>query len=163
MSKAASIASTDRIGRLGVMYFRSVLAQAAVVHGEMSGGEDHLAVDTTVTFPVGTVTVQVKTGTKKVAKDGTIPVSTTQKWRDKWATSMTPVYLVYVRLEKDEIADWIEHEPEHTIVHARAHWIRVNQLSDPIARVPVSNRLTADTFDIWVEHFEAAFGKAAIA
>lgn len=163
MGVSGSIADGDRIGRLGVMYFRSLLAQAAVINGEISGGEDHLAVDLTVTFPVGSVTVQVKTGTKKVNKHGVIAVSTTKKWRDKWAVAKTPVYLVYVRLEKGQAADWIEHGDMHTLVHARAHWLRVDGLSDPTAKVPVANRLTSETFDEWVDDFEAAFGQAASA
>lgn len=163
MGQAGSIADGDRIGRLGVMYLRSLLAQAAVINSEITGGEDHLAVDLTVTFPVGSVTVQVKTGTKKVNKHGMISVPTTKKWRDKWAAAKTPVYLVYVRLEKNEAADWIEHGDIHTLVHARAHWLRVNGLSDATARVPVTNRLTSETFDDWVDDLEAAFGQAVSA
>lgn len=163
MGVAGAIATEDQIGRWGVMYFRSILAQAAVIHGEIQGGEDHLAVDMTLTFPVGSVTVQVKTGTKKVTKKGTISVSTTKKWREKWAEAKTPVYLVYIRLEKNLPRDWIEHAEIHTTLHARAHWVRVNGLSEPTAKVPVMNRLTVETFDEWVDDFNAAFGKAVSA
>ncbi len=145
------------------MYVRSLLAQAGVANNEIPGGEDHLAVDLTLTFPVGTVTVQVKTGTKKPNKDGSISVPTTKAWRDKWQQTKTPVYLVYVRLEKEPPADWIDHASLHTTVHARAHWVQVNNLSVASAKVTESNRLTAATFDSWVDDFNAAFGKAATA
>lgn len=163
MSSAKAVAETDHIGRLGVMYVRSILAQAGVVHGEVHGGEDHLAVDLTVTFRVGTVTVQVKTGTKKPNKDGSISVPTTKAWREKWQQTKTPVYLIYVRLEKEPPADWIQHAALHTTLHARAQWVQVNNLSVATAKVPESNRLTAATFDGWVDDFNAAFGKAATA
>jgi hypothetical protein len=163
MSSAKAVAASDHIGRLGVMYVRSILAQAGVVHGEVSGGEDHLAVDLTLTFPVGTVTVQVKTGTKKPNKNGSISVSTSKAWREKWQKAKTPVYLIYVRLEREPPADWIEHADLHTTIHARAHWARVNELSAASAKVPESNRLTSATFDGWVDDFNAAFGKAASA
>lgn len=163
MSGARAVGESDNIGRFGVMYVRSLLAQAGVVHNEVPGGEDHLAVDLVLLFPVGSVTMQVKTGTKRPNKDGSIAVSTTQDWRDKWREARTPVYLVYVRLERKPPARWIEHAELRTTVHARAHWLRVNGLSVASARVPVSNRLTATTVESWVEEFEQAFGKAATA
>lgn len=163
MSSAKAVAEADNIGRFGVMYVRSILAQAGVVHSEVAGGEDHLAVDLALLFPVGPVTVQVKTGTKRPNKDGSISVPTTGEWRDKWRQAKTPVYLIYVRLEKRPPAHWIEHAELRTTVHARAQWVRVNSLSVASVKVPVSNRLTATTLDGWVDDFERAFGKAATA
>ena len=161
MSSAKSVAPSDRIGRLGVMYVRSILAQAGVAHSEVSGGEDHLAVDLTLTLPVGAVTVQVKAGTKNPNKDGMISVPTKLAWRDKWRATKSPVYLIYVRLEKELPFDWVEHADLHTTIHAHARWIKVNELSAPSAKMPASNRLTAQTFDEWVEDVNAAFGRAA--
>lgn len=161
MGNAGSVAPEDRIGRWGVMYVRSLLAQAAVPHNEVPGGEDHLAVDLALIFPEGPVTVQVKTGTKSPNKDGSITVSVTDKWKAKWANALIPVYLVYVRLEKAPPGDWAEHSAAHTTLHARAHWARVNAVSAASVRVEASNRLTADTFGQWVDEFVAQFGKAA--
>lgn len=163
VGSARAIAKSDQIGRLGVMYVRSLLTQAGVVHNEIPGGEDHLAIDLTLTFPVGSVSVQVKTGTKSPNKDGSISVPTRQDWRDKWHAAKTPVYLVYVRLEKEPPADWIEHADLSTLIHARALWTRVNDLSVANAKVPESNRLTAATFGGWVEDFTTSWGKAATA
>lgn len=163
MAGAKAVAKSDQIGRLGVMYVRSLLAQAGVVHNEVPGGEDHLAVDLTLTFPVGSVSVQVKTGTKKPNKDGSISVPTTKSWREKWQEAKTPVYLVYVRLEKEPPTDWLEHADLHTIVHARALWTQVNELSAANAKVPGTNRLTAATFESWVDDFNTSWGKAASA
>jgi hypothetical protein len=145
------------------MYVRSILAQAGVIHAEVPGGEDHLAVDIAVIFPVGTVTVQVKTGaSKEPNSDGSFSVSTTEKWRDKWANAKTPVFLVYVHLEEDQPPDWVDHADAHTVIHAHAHWLKVNNLSDASAKLPLDNRLTATTFDEWAEEFDA-FGEAASA
>jgi hypothetical protein len=77
---AQSIQGSDQTGRLGVMYFRSLLAQAGVAHGEFSPGEDYLAVDVTVEFPTGGVRVQIKTGTKRLNMDGSITVPVTDVW-----------------------------------------------------------------------------------
>ncbi|PND54435.1 hypothetical protein CRM90_27945 [Mycobacterium sp. ENV421] len=160
MVGAGSIGSEDRIGRLGVMYVRSLLAQAGVIHNEIPGGEDYLAVDIAAVFPVGTVTVQVKTGTATPNQDGSISVSTTPEWRAKWANTQTPVFLVYVRLEKTPPPDWLQHEDLSTVLHARALWLRVNNLSAPTVKLPSSNRLTASTFDKWADEF-GDFGEAA--
>jgi len=161
---AQSIDGGDQIGRLGVMYVRSLLAQAGVANAESSPGEDHLAVDLTISTPQGaTVGVQVKCGTKKPNKDGSISVPVTDKWKAKWAASCLPVFLVYVYLEKPTPVEWIEHGDTQTVVHARALWTRVNTVKGQSVRLPVKNRLTAETFDTWVEEFEQAWGKAASA
>jgi len=92
-----------------------------VINNEVPGGEDHLAVDLTLVFPVGPVTVQVKAGTAKPNNDGSITVPVEESWRQKWAQTITPVFLVYVRLEKDSPGDWVDHaEPAHTSARSRA-------------------------------------------
>jgi hypothetical protein len=159
---AGSVQSTDKTGRMGVMYVRSILAQAGVINTEVPGGEDYLAVDLAVIFPIGTVTVQVKAGTAKRNDDGSITVPVEESWREKWAQTITPVFLVYVRLEKDLPAEWVDHADLYTRLHARAHWLQVNEMSGASVRVPLANRLTVDTFDVWVDKF-TGFGKAASA
>lgn len=71
------------------------------------------------------------------------------------------MYLIYVRLEKTPPNDWIEHANLHTLLHARAHWARVNNVSGSSVRVPVQNRLDLNTFDAWVDEFnkERVWGK----
>lgn len=157
---AGSIQPTDKTGRMGVMYVRSLLAQAGVINNEVASGEDHLAVDLTLVFPVGPVTVQVKAGTTEPNNDGSITVSIAESWRRKWAQTITPVFLIYVRLEKDSPTDWVEHGDLHTLLHAHAHWLKVNELSGANVRVPLANRLTVETFGQWVSEFDR-FGKAA--
>ncbi|WP_082957225.1 DUF4365 domain-containing protein [Mycolicibacter heraklionensis] len=163
MAGAQSIEGSDQIGRLGVMYFRSLLAQAGVAHGEFQPGEDYLAVDVTVELPQGGVRVQIKTGTKAPNKNGSITVPVKDAWKLKWGKSRVPVFLVYVHLGKSAPAEWIEHQVEHTLVHARALWGKVNNVTGKSVTLPVKNRLTAETFDIWVDEFERAWGKAASA
>ncbi|MCT2221892.1 DUF4365 domain-containing protein [Dietzia cinnamea] len=165
MAEAASLPLTDQIGRFGVFYVRSLLAQAGVAHIETSGGEDHLAVDISVNFRSGACGVQVKAGTKRRNKDGSITVPVNEDWKKKWATNALPVYLVYVHLEKEPPPEWIGHEDLQTVVRAKALWAQVNNVSGKSVVLPRHNQLTADTFDLWAEVFDnrVAWGRAAIA
>lgn len=163
MSVWESIPLSDRKGRLGVTYVRTVLAQAALPNEETTGGEDHLAVDLNVQFPAAPVRVQVKCGTRKPNKSGSITVPVEPGWRDRWCAMKIPVYLVYVRLERGQPGAWLEHPSLSTTVHVRAHWVRVNGLSAASARVPVGNRLTLETFGTWNQQLEACFGEAVTA
>jgi hypothetical protein len=160
---AQSIEGSDQTGRLGVMYFRSLLAQAGVAHGEFSPGEDYLAVDVTVDFPTGCARVQIKTGTKKLNNDGSVSVPVTDKWKSKWLQAELPVFLVYVKLGTSAPAKWITHNATHTVVGARALWIQVNSVTGKSVRVPAENRLTAKTFDTWADEFKRNWGRAASA
>ncbi|OZF01335.1 DUF4365 domain-containing protein [Rhodococcus sp. 14-2686-1-2] len=148
---------------MGVMYLRSVLTQAGVAHEEFSPGEDYLAVDGNVSFTTGTVRVQVKTGTKEPNKDGSITVPLKDDWIRKWELCALPVFLVYIRLERVCGPEWLEHHDLHTVIHARAQWIRVNRVTGKSVRVPHENRLTADTFKAWAADFDgtSAWGRAA--
>jgi hypothetical protein len=150
----------DRKGRLGVNYVRSVLAQSALPNKEFDSGEDHMAVDLTVEFPAAPVRVQVKCGTRSPNQSGSISVPINSDWRDHWCASKVPVYLVYVRLECAAPRDWIDHDDDHTTVHAHAHWVRVNGVSAASVSVPLANRLSIDTFATWNDEVEACFGKA---
>lgn len=165
MAVTQSIKSADQIGRLGVMYLRSLLAQAGIAHAETSSGEDHLAVDMTLEFIAGGVRVQIKTGTKATNKDGSLTVPVTEAWKTKWSAAQVPVFLVYVRLEKSTPTEWIEHPDWHTVVHARALWARVNSVKGKSVRLPAQNRLTAETFATWAGEFDRPkeWGKAASA
>lgn len=154
------IAAQDRVGRLGVMYVRSILAQAGVGNEETTTGEDYYAVDLTVNLPSAKVSVQVKAGTKPPNRDGSFSVGTKTDWRKIWAETVMPVYLVYVHLEKRPPPDWVEHSAVCTTIHARAHWMRVNSLSAPTAKVPAANRLTVATFAEWEQDVSTMFGKA---
>lgn len=153
-----AIGPEDQIGRLGVMYVRSLLAQAALGNAETSSGEDHLSTDLNVDFRPATIRVQVKAGRKRMNADGSFSVSTTQKWRGDWAAAKIPVYLVYVHLEHAKPVKWLEHPAVSTTVHAHAHWVRVDGLSVPTVRVPGANRLTVATFAQWNRQIEAQFG-----
>jgi len=152
-----TVGSSDQIGRLGVMYVRSLLAQAALANQECSPGEDHLAVDMNVEFESASARVQVKCGRSKVRKDNTIGVSTDPTWRRKWAKNKLPVYLIYVRLTPARPPKWVDHEVSHTSIHAHAYWARINGLTTSIVSVPMKNRLTIETFAVWQDHVDRAF------
>jgi hypothetical protein len=134
-----------------------------VPHGEFSPGEDYLAVDVTVELPAGGVRVQIKTGTKKLNKDGSITVPLTDAWIAKWAEAQVPVFLVYVKLDRSAPAQWIKHNPAHTVVYAWALWTQVNSVTGQSVRAPAQNRLTAKTFEAWAEEFKRNWGRAASA
>ena len=140
-------------------YVRTVLAQAALPNEETTGGEDHLAVDLNVQFPAASVRVQVKCGTRTPNRNGSISVPVAPAWRDRWCASKTPVYLIYVRLEKGLPLDWLDHPPLETTVHARAQWVRVNGLSAASVSVPSGNRLSLGTFETWNQQVEECFGE----
>lgn len=160
MAGYESLSMSDRKGRLGVNYVCTMLAQAALPNPEFKPGEDHLAVDLNVAFPVADVRVQVKCGTRKANKSGSISVPLDAKWRARWSQSKIPVYLVYVCLERKTPGDWIDHGDDgHTVVHAHAHWVRVNGVSAASVSVPLANRLSIDTFATWNDDAEACFGK----
>lgn len=159
MSVWETIPLSDRKGRLGVTYVRTVLAQAALPNEETTSGEDHLAVDLNVQFPAAAVRVQVKCGTRNQNKSEFISVPVAPAWRDRWCATKTPVYLVYVRLEKGKPLDWLEHPTLATMVHARAYWVRMNGLSASSVSVPLSNRLSLATFETWNQQVEDCFGE----
>jgi hypothetical protein len=163
MSAWESIPLSDRKGRMGVTYVRAVLAQAALPNEETTGGEDHLAVDLNVQFPAAAVRVQVKCGTRTPNKSGSITVPLELAWRDRWCVMKTPVYLVYVRLEKPKPFDWFDHPTLATTVHARAHWVRVNGVSAASVSVPLSNRLSLASFATWNQQVEDCFGEVVSA
>lgn len=158
-----AIPPEDQIGRIGVMYVRALLVQAALGSAETSSGEDHLATDLNVDFRPATIRVQVKAGRKRRNKDGTFSVSVTEKWRQHWTDAQIPVYLVYVHLEHAKAVKWLEHTAASTTVHAHAYWFRVNGLSVATVRVPSTNRLTVDTFAAWNRDIETTFGMAVTA
>ncbi len=136
------------------------------MHGEISSGEDHLAVDITLEFVAGGARVQIKTGTKALNKDGSLTVPTKDEWKVKWSAAQVPVFLAYVHLEKVPPPQWIEHEDAYTVVHARALWARVNSVTGKSVRLPANNRLTAETFALWASEFDQpnrGWGKAASA
>lgn len=146
------------------MYFRSLLAQAGIGNNETSPGEDHLAVDVNVDLVPGTARVQIKTGTKKLNKNGSITVPVQRDWKSKWGATRTPVYLVYVHLKKVSPAEWIDHADVQTVVHATAFWSRVNGVTGSSVNLPAQNRLTVETFDRWVQDFDTtSWGRAASA
>lgn len=160
MEAYESLSMSDRKGRLGVNYVCAVVAQAALPNPEFKPGEDHLAVDLNVEFPASPVRVQVKCGTRKANRSGSISVPLNAKWRARWAQSKIPVYLVYVCLERNTPGEWIDHcDDTRTVMHAHAHWLRVNGVSGASVSVPLANRLSASTFATWNHDAEACFGE----
>lgn len=157
MSTAGYIPMADRKGRFGAAYLNAFAAQAAVALTETRSGEDYLAVDASIDFPACPVRVQVKCGKKVVGSSGGISLSTRPTWRQKWAESKIPVYLLYVQVPPAP-DDWMHCPEEHTLVRGRGYWLRVNQMDTPTVVLPTHNRLTLATFVEWRRDAEAAVG-----
>lgn len=152
------IASSDRTGRIGMLYVRGLVAQAGFRQEETSPGEDYGAVDLTVHLASAAVTVQVKTATQpRRNRDDTYSVSVSDVWCAKWAQQKVPVYLALVVLSKSDFAAGVTHGPRSTTWHAHAYWVRVNDAQPGSVRVPVQNRLHLGTFRAWDEEVEQVF------
>lgn len=152
------IAASDRTGRIGVMYVRSLIAQAGIRHEENAPGEDHGAVDLTTHLTSAPVTVQVKTSSgKRLNKDGTYSVPVNADWCAKWSHQKVPVYLVLVVLSKKDYSAMVTQGARTTTWHAHAYWAQVNDATPGTLRVPVQNRLHLDTFGIWDDQVERCF------
>lgn len=154
----ATLSDSDRTGRFGVLYMRALVAQAGWGSTETSPGEDHKGIDVALDFTEGAVHVQVKCGTKAPSKGGWYTIPVEAQWVTKWNASKTPVYLVYVPVVLDP-ARWVSHNGSSTQLTARAFWVRVDQSpSSGSVRVPIQNRLVADTLALWRNDFNNAFG-----
>jgi hypothetical protein len=158
--RAACLPLADRKGRMGVMYLRSLLAQAGLPNEETSPGEDHRAIDLRIGFRPAGAGVQVKCGQLKPNVDGSFSVPVKDTWRRKWAASTEPVYLVHVQLEVAKPMEWIDHPESATEIRAHAYWMRVNDCPTKTVRLPSENRLTLSTFDTWLSELEVLFGGA---
>jgi Domain of unknown function (DUF4365) len=157
----AQIPPADRTGRIGVLFLRELCALAGLQNTEPSQGEDHLAVDLHVQLECGPANVQVKSGNARQNKDGTISVRLHEDWIRKWSASALPVYLIYVRLSKRDFLRLADHGDRATTFHLHAYWVRVNSAQSGTLRVPLQNRFTLATFQIWNEDVRAAFGRVA--
>jgi hypothetical protein len=152
-----------------VHYVRLLSGHAGYGFNEWSPGEDVLAVDCSVEFPVIGARVQVKS-TRDHAIDGNgenISMKVTRKWLDKWQHSAAPVYFVVVVVPQLP-TDWIDHSESSTILKGTcAYWcqIDVTQFNDNANQqlhVPRAQRLTAETFGEWDLAAIQAFGGGGV-
>lgn len=153
----AYVPNTDRTGRLGVAYVRTICSQAGIGCDETTGGEDHLATDLTLQFAMSPVRVQVKSGGLKPLKDGTLSLAVSDKWARKWRDARVPTYLIYVRLGHPDHNSLLRHNIQSTTALLHGYWMRVNNISPGQLYIPVANRFTLDTLTVWARDIEAAF------
>ena len=154
LSPHQTLTLNARKGRYGVAYLRAVAGQAGCNFYETSPGEDVLAVDCLLEYPESNVRVQVKT-TKRYTIDGSnaeITYSAEDKWIQKWAASMLPVYFVVV-VVPDDSATWLNHDNGGThMVRTAAYWVRIDPAefeSSKTIRIPRAQRLDASTIAVW--------------
>lgn len=149
-----------RRARYGVSYVRNLAAQAGVSLMETSPDEDTVAVDCYLDFGDSIARVQVKCTHGAKAGGGPPGYAAQSRWVDRWTRSLNPIYFVVVQVQPDS-AHWIGHDPAQTVHHTRAFWKRLN-LSDlgSTITVPDTQRLTAETFEIWHAHVLESHGGA---
>lgn len=148
--------------RFGIAYVRAVCSQAGVGFQETSADEDVLAVDGSVEFEIAPARAQVKcTGQFRLKGGATATWPVDDSWRRHWKKSGLPVYFVLVIVDPDDQLQWLHHHDDATLHRAAAFWVRVDTLREgQNIVVPKSQRLTADTLQLWAEDLEASFDGA---
>ncbi|MEV6847228.1 DUF4365 domain-containing protein [Actinoplanes sp. NPDC051411] len=131
-------------------YFQTICSQAGFGFSETSPDEDMLAVDGQVIFPAASASVQVKCSSQFKISGRSASWPAEPGWRDKWKTSLVPVYFVLVILDNAEPSGWISHHGAGTDHAAGAFWTRVDQMA-PVRsiEIPKTQRLTAETLEQW--------------
>jgi hypothetical protein len=145
----ATLTENGRKARFGVMYMRTICAQAGVGFNETSPDEDVLATDGDVIFREANVRVQIKCTSGLTLEGPSASWEVRPEWLRAWADSKLPLYFVIVIVPSD-VSDWLHHGPEGTVQRAAAYWCRIN--TDEVARrihVPKANRLTEATLTKW--------------
>lgn len=158
-NSVATLDSNRAKSRFGVAYVRAVCSQAGVGFQETSPDEDVLAVDGNVEFEIACARVQVKcTGQFRLKGGATATWPIDEAWRQRWKRSGLPVYFVLVIVDPDDQVSWLQHHDEATLHRAAAFWVRVDALQEgQNITVPKSQRLTADTLQLWADDVEASF------
>ncbi|MFJ6677463.1 DUF4365 domain-containing protein [Actinosynnema sp. NPDC091369] len=145
--------------RFGIAYVRAVCSQAGAGFQEGSPDEDVLAIDGSIEFEMAPARVQVKcTGQFRIKGGSTATWPIEESWLRHWKRSGVPVYFILVIVDPDDQVSWLQHQDDATLHRAAAFWTRVDTLADgQNIVVPKSQRLTADTLQLWAEEVEASF------
>lgn len=107
LSQGAGILDDSRRkARYGVAFLRAVCAQAGVPMQETSPDEDVFAVDCTADFAEGPVFVQVKCTSTLALAGASASVALEDKWKERWARRLNPVYLLLVLVPSDVEHGW---------------------------------------------------------
>lgn len=152
-----------RQARYGVVYLRSIAAQAGIGLQETSPGEDVLAIDALLNFKEGDLRVQVKTS-RCHDMDPALPeirYPAKQQWIARWAENYAPCYFVVVVVPADSGA-WLDHHKGGTHMAGTAgYWTRIDVAAlrqQPTVVVPKAQRLGADTMTVWHRDLVEAYG-----
>lgn len=147
--------------RYGVGYVRTVCSQAGVGFDETSPDEDYLAVDATVKLPPANASVQIKCSSQFRIAGNSASWPAEVEWRQSWRQSLLPVYFVLVILDIEDQSSWLVHTDDGTLHRAAAFWTRVDKDPDSSRiRIPKTQRLTAETMDLWTADVRSCFGFA---
>ncbi|SOC47821.1 protein of unknown function [Blastococcus aggregatus] len=153
----ATLLPSARKARYGVAYLRNVCAQAGVGMNETPADEDVLAVDCSVEFAEAPVRVQVKCTSQFTIAGRSASWPLEEGWVRAWSHHLVPVYFVLVIVGSD-ISCWLDHHAKGTSHRAAAFWRRLPPaVGETRLDVPKTQRLTADTLDIWRRDLLASF------
>ncbi|MFF0271818.1 DUF4365 domain-containing protein [Streptomyces sp. NPDC004330] len=154
----ATLSANGAKGRFGVSYVRSIISQAGVGFTETSPDEDVLAVDGSVDFAIASARIQVKCSSRFTISGSSATWHSEVHWRERWASYALPVYFVLVIMDFDDRSEWIKHDQQGTHQAAAAFWVRVNQLGeDHKIHIPKTQRLTAESLNVWAKEVEECF------
>jgi hypothetical protein len=150
------------VGRYAVAYVRKVCSQAHIGFSETSPGEDVLAIDGRIEYPVLDVRVQIKGSThySMQKQAGTISVEIEEKWRDKWGRNGSPTYFIFVLMES-EVDLWFRYDASNTLAGAYALWARIDNLPPEASHVVLdrTQRFTAETVGAWNQYLNKGYGE----
>lgn len=146
-------------------YLSDVCAEVGVGVIETRPGEDHYAIDAYVRLSKGMVSVQVKCTTRDFTKNTPRHLSwpIEDEWWDKWLEDSAPVFILLVRVPRDE-DPWIEYDAADVTTHnAAAYWVAIDK-SQPGAPKSVvlehAQRFTAESLAEWDQIHRVGLGLA---
>nr|WP_306428113.1 MULTISPECIES: DUF4365 domain-containing protein [unclassified Brevibacterium] len=155
--------ATQRQGRYGVAYVRSVCTQFGVGFGETSADEDTIGVDGQIEYEVSPLRIQIKCTTKAFTKqEPHISWPIKDKWAQLWSGMLVHPYLVVVQVP-EEPADWIDYEDGSTLHHTSAYWAPLDRTTlKPLEKqtsihVPKRNLFTPETVGDWEREIKSQF------
>jgi hypothetical protein len=164
--RAPQLDDDAKKGHYGVTYLDAVVTAAGFDLHEPRPGADMLAYDGLVTFPEGSVRVQIKT-THIWDLAGTnerMGYTATEKWVESWSDALMPVYFVVVVVPHSTTGGpWLDHHATGThLPGTAAFWSRIDTQSFTPQNMSVaalrSQRLDGSTLLTWQLDLIKAFG-----
>lgn len=155
---AMPVGTDDRKAWWGVRYVGAVCDQAGFRFDPTPSQGDVYSLDGQIFMRTAlSVFVQVKCTSQPITRARSYPIK--PAWRRNWQALDLPGYFVVVSVPP-ATKDWMTHgaKPWSTAWTSAAFWTRIDPLQPDQKRITVktSDRLTADTLDVWSADLQAA-------